>query len=135
MRSKRKYSVLFFCYRCGPGAADAYEIFFLMVSDLGLSPIHSDLMIIAGALAIHFCHGASGNFGIDAADELRLYVLALATIKQMMSEIFANVWLILLLLAGVIVGRSFAGRHQEKCWKQHRSAAMYDPGDDGGGLC
>ena len=54
-----------------------------------------------------------------------LYVPALATIKQMMNGDFHNVWLILLLLAGVIVGVFLSLGGIKKMLEQHRSAAMY----------
>ena len=50
---------------------------------------------------------------------------AIYTIKQMMSGDFHNVWLILLLLAGVIVGVFLSLGGIKKMLEQHRSAAMY----------
>lgn len=95
-----------------------------MVSDLGLSPFTAIYTIIAGALAIS-AMVLPGISGSTLLMSFGLYVPALATIKQMMSGDFHNVWLILLLLAGVIVGVFLSLGGIKKMLEQHRSAAMY----------
>ena len=122
---KGKYSCLVFAVI---GAAVLVLLtrmnFSSMVSDLGLSPFTAIYTIIAGALAIS-AMVLPGISGSTLLMSFGLYVPALATIKQMMSGDFHNVWLILLLLAGVIVGVFLSLGGIKKMLEQHRSAAMY----------
>ena len=122
---KGKYSCLVFAVI---GAAVLVLLtrmnFSSMVSDLGLSPFTAIYTIIAGALAIS-AMVLPGISGSTLLMSFGLYVPALATIKQMMSGDFHNVWLLLLLLAGVIVGVFLSLGGIKKMLEQHRSAAMY----------
>lgn len=122
---KGKYSCLVFAVI---GAAVLVLLtrmnFSSMVSDLGLSPFTAIYTIIAGALAIS-AMVLPGISGSTLLMSFGLYVPALATIKQMMSGDFHNVWLILLLLAGVIAGVFLSLGGIKKMLEQHRSAAMY----------
>lgn len=122
---KGKYSCLVFAVI---GAAVLVLLtrmnFSSMVSDLGLSPFTAIYTIIAGALAIS-AMVLPGISGSTLLMSFGLYVPALATIKQMMSGDFHNVWLILFLLAGVIVGVFLSLGGIKKMLEQHRSAAMY----------
>lgn len=122
---KGKYSCLVFAVI---GAAVLVLLtrmnFSSMVSDLGLSPFTAIYTIIAGALAIS-AMVLPGISGSTLLMSFGLYVPALTTIKQMMSGDFHNVWLILLLLGGVIVGVFLSLGGIKKMLEQHRSAAMY----------
>ena len=107
-----------------------------MVSDLGLSPFTAIYTIIAGALA-SFCHGASGDFGIDAADELRIIRSGTGNhqtdderrFSQRMADPASSGWC----YSGSV---PFAGRHQENVGTASQCSDVCDPGDDGGfSLC
>ena len=132
---KGKYSCLVFSVIGGPGAADAYELFFYGVGS-GAFPIHSDLYDHSRC-AGHFCHGASGDFGIDAADELRIIRSGTGNhqtdderrFSQRMADPASSGWC----YSGSV---PFAGRHQENAGTASQCSDVCDPGDDGGfSLC
>lgn len=95
-----------------------------MVSDLGLSPFTAIYTIVAGALAIS-AMVLPGISGSTLLMSFGLYVPALVAIKDIMGGDFHNLWLILLLLAGVLVGVFLSLGGIKKMLEQHRSAAMY----------